>query len=179
MDGSSLPFWEAIKEAGVVKQSKERSEATLLRPVWLMEESNIFIAIPDNKLTLGCLIDYNHPVIGTQWEQMVITEESYLKEIAMARTFGFREELEELWQKGLAYGGSLDNAILVEPYGYSTALRVEKELLKHKILDLLGDLYLLGYRLRAFLFAIKPSHKSNIKFVKKLRENVKIEKRGF
>lgn len=126
-------------------------------------------ARPAEKLSIALTIAYDHPVIGVQTACFTESDD-YEREIAPARTFGLRSEVDALLAAGLAKGGSLDNAIVVEDDGYSAPLRFENELARHKVLDMLGDLYLSGNLPRADIIAVKPSHTLNVALASKLTE---------
>jgi UDP-3-O-[3-hydroxymyristoyl] N-acetylglucosamine deacetylase len=141
-------------------------------PIRVDGKNGSFIEVkPADKLSITLTIQYDHLVIGTQ--TATFTEgDDYEKEIAPARTFGLRSEVDALLAAGLAKGGTLDNAIVVEDDGYSTPLRFENELARHKILDLLGDLYLSGSLPRADIIAVKPSHTLNVALASKLNRGL-------
>lgn len=171
-DGSSLPYVEIIRQAGLKELSEKREVAYLSEPIWISRRDSHFIALPSNKLRITCSVEFNHPIIGNQIISIELDENKFVKELAPARTFGFSHEIEYLRGNGLALGGSEDNAIIVYDDHYSTTLRYKDEIARHKALDILGDISLVGVPLAAHLIAIKPSHQLNIEMVKKLHEAI-------
>lgn len=169
-DGSTLPFVQVLKEAGIVEQEKEKKYLELKEPVSYVKEDVYLVALPDEELKISYTIDFDHPVLKTQFASFVINEDTFVKEIAPARTFGFESEVRELREKGLIKGGSLDNAVIIGDKGIlnKEPLRFPDEFVRHKILDLLGDLYLIGSSLKAHIIALKSGHGANVELVKKI-----------
>ncbi|HUE84316.1 MAG TPA: UDP-3-O-acyl-N-acetylglucosamine deacetylase, partial [Pyrinomonadaceae bacterium] len=146
MDGSAETFAELIEQAGVVEQPLAR-RALLIREKVSFEQGNRRISIePADSYEIECVIDFSHPLIGVQQLSLELTNGSFSREIAAARTFGFTEEIEALRRANLIRGGSLDNAIVLTNEGMlnQTGLRYRDEFVRHKILDIIGDLALLG-----------------------------------
>ncbi|MFH0948359.1 MAG: UDP-3-O-acyl-N-acetylglucosamine deacetylase [Elusimicrobiota bacterium] len=172
-DGSALPFVELIKKAGTTELSAEKKCFNLLAPVVYKNGDVLITAIPSDKFHISCTIFYNHPLLSTQFLSLDITQEIFEKEIAPARTFCFDYEIEALKNKGLAKGGSLENAVVIGEKKIFTKLRFEDEFVRHKILDLIGDISLLGSSLNKMeIFAIKCGHKNNVEFAKKILEGM-------
>ncbi len=171
-DGSALPYLEVIKEAGIEEQTgNPRQYITFTETIEFKKGDVELMVVPDEHFRISCTIDYKHPVVKTQFRSFVITRDIFEKEIAPARTYCFDYEIEILKKKGLAKGGSLDNAIIIgEKKIHNTNLRFEDELVRHKILDIIGDLFLLGRPLKAHVIAIKTGHTSNIQLAQKIRE---------
>ncbi len=176
IDGPELPILDG-SASGWVDALSHLSEGGLATtpistPITVEGPNGSYIsATPADKLSITLTIAYDHPVIGTQ--TATFTEgDDYATQIAPARTFGLRSEVDALLAAGLAKGGSLDNAIIVEEDGYSVPLRFENELARHKILDLLGDLYLSGSLPRADIIAVKPSHTLNVALASKLNRGL-------
>jgi UDP-3-O-[3-hydroxymyristoyl] N-acetylglucosamine deacetylase len=145
MDGSSENFAEIIDRAGIVEQPLAR-RALLVREKVVYEEGNRRISIePADTYQIECLIDFPHPLIGVQKLSVELSDGAFGREIAAARTFGFTEEIEALRRANLIRGGSLENAIVLTPDGMlnETGLRFRDEFVRHKILDIIGDLALL------------------------------------
>jgi UDP-3-O-[3-hydroxymyristoyl] N-acetylglucosamine deacetylase/3-hydroxyacyl-[acyl-carrier-protein] dehydratase len=203
MDGSSKPFLDAIKAVGIQEQTEEREYLVLDENLkWEDPEKGIeFLAIPDNQYRVTVMVDYNSPVLGTQHASMLNIGE-FEKEIAACRTFCFLKELEYLATNDLIKGGDLDNAIvLVERDNISqdelgrlakllgkeelavtydgigtlnhTALAFENEPARHKLLDIVGDLALVGRPIKAHILAARPGHSGNVEFAKLLKEQIK------
>lgn len=172
VDGSALPFAEAMLRAGVAE--KDGQEISPLSPpaaVELRDGEAFYRAEPAGSLSLRVIFDHPHPLLGRTEAALEITPENFLAGIAPARTFGLREELDGLKAAGLARGGSLENAMLVEKDRIlcSGGPRFPDEPVRHKALDLLGDLALLGAPLFASVRAERTGHRNNVNFAKLLR----------
>lgn len=169
-DGSALPFVQVFKQARIVEQEKEKRYLELKEPVSYVKEDVYLVALPNEELKISYTIDFDHPVLKTQFASLVMSEDTFIKEIAPARTFGFESEVRELREKGLIKGGSLENAVVIGEKGIlnKEPLRFPDEFVRHKILDLLGDLYLIGAPLKAHIVALKSGHGANVELVKKI-----------
>jgi len=165
LDGSALGWASCIQAAGLAAQDAPRQVLQLTTPVVWAEGATTLMALPHAELRLTVASLTDHPVAGRQLVDVRVTPESFLEELAPARTFCFEEEVEKLFAAGLARGGSLDNALVVKRDGYSSPLRVEQELAAHKALDLLGDLATLGVPLQAHVVAVMPGHAANQQLV--------------
>ncbi len=171
VDGSALPFIEALEGAKLVQQKAPRKFFEVKEPVWVSENGSSLVALPSKDFRISFTIDYNHPVLNSQFASVIITPESFKEEIASARTFCFLEEVEMLQKEGLIKGGSLENAVVIGDEALlNDKLRFENEFVMHKILDLMGDLYLLGQPIKAHVISIKSGHSLNIELVKKLKK---------
>jgi len=168
LDGSAALFVALLKEGGTVRQKERRKVSNLQESVWVRREEAHTVALPAPMLQITYLVDYNHSYASEQIASFPITEEIFEREIAPARTFGFDYEVETLLKNGYALGGSLENAILITKDGPATPLRFENELVRHKILDLIGDLSLLGFYPSCHIIAIKASHNLHLELVKQL-----------
>jgi UDP-3-O-[3-hydroxymyristoyl] N-acetylglucosamine deacetylase len=160
MDGSAESFTNMIERAGVVEQSLAR-KALLVRETVSIEQGDRHIQIePADSYEIDCLIDFQHPLIGTQHFRVDLSNGAFGREIAAARTFGFTEEIEALRRANLIRGGSLDNAIVLTQDGMlnETSLRFTDEFVRHKILDIIGDLALLGMPIQGRVTAHKSGH---------------------
>ncbi len=160
MDGSAEEFAELIREAGVIEQPLAR-RALLIREKVGIEQGNRRISIePADAYEIDCMIDFPHPLIGVQRFNLKLTNGSFSREIAAARTFGFTDEVEALRRANLIRGGSLDNAIVLTPEGMlnNTGLRYRDEFVRHKILDIIGDLALLGMPIMGRVKAERSGH---------------------
>ena len=163
LDGSARPIAEAIDFVGAVESPVRR------RFVWVsgnekLHRSGSTVAIaPSENLEVLVSVDFPGTLIGKQWLKFTMTPENFLKEIAPARTFVLREQIDSLWKAGLAKGGSLENAIVVEgnKVHNEEGLRFPDEFVRHKILDMIGDIALIGRPVRGFFFAVKPGHTVN------------------
>src|SRR5687767_1014643 len=172
MDGSAAPWVHLIlNEAGVKKLSAPRRYLKVLRPISLTQGDKRISLYPADHLKVTYSISFDHPLLRHQSRTMKITEESFVEDIAPARTFGFLKEVEMLRQRGLALGGSLDNAIVLGESGVlNNALRFEDEFVRHKILDAIGDLALVGYPVIGHLVAHRAGHALHTAFASKILE---------
>lgn len=160
MDGSAEAFTEMIERAGIVEQPVAR-RALLVREQVSIEQGDRYISIePADAYEIDCVIDFRHPLIGVQHFCVNVTNGTFGREIAAARTFGFTEEIEALRRANLIRGGSLDNAIVLTEDGMlnETGLRFADEFVRHKILDIIGDLALLGMPILGCVTAHKSGH---------------------
>ena len=172
MDGSASPFVLLIQQAGIVEQAAPKKFLRVTKRVEVKDGDKWARLDPFEGYKLAFSIDFRHPVIerSTQAVEVNFAETSYLKEIARARTFGFMHEVEDLRDSGLALGGGLDNAVVLDEYRVLNAegLRFADEFIRHKLLDAIGDLYLLGRPLLAAFAAHKSGHALNNKLVRAL-----------
>ena len=168
LDGSSKQYCELITRAGIIDQTSEVKCITVNEPIFVAEDGKCLIAVPSDRFTVSFMINYPLGFIGTQFYKFELQSNKYVKEIAPARTYGFMDELEAIKKQGLALGASVNNAVAIGKEGYLTQLRFKDELVRHKILDLIGDLSLLGAEIKAHIIGIRSGHGLNIKFAKKL-----------
>lgn len=172
MDGGAGPFVDIIRKAGIRKQKKPRKILSLAAPVYLRNSETILAAFPAEELRIACTISFEHPLIRSQYLSLSIDPATFEKEIAPARTFGFYRDALPLLEQGLIKGTNLENTVVIgdDFFFCRGGLRFPDEFVRHKILDLLGDLYLLGHPIKAMILAVKPGHDINIKLVNKIRE---------
>ena len=172
MDGSAAPFvYLILNEAGVKRLQAPRRFLKVLRPISLTHGDKRIALYPSDHFKVTYSISFDHPLLRHQSRTMRITEESFVEEIAPARTFGFLKEVEMLRQRGLALGGSLDNAIVLGDTGVlNNALRFEDEFVRHKILDVIGDLSLVGYPVIGHLVAHRGGHALHTAFAARILE---------
>ena len=170
MDGSASPFVLLIQQAGMEEQAAAKKFLRVTRRVEVREGDKWARFDPYDGYRLSFSIEFKHPVIErtTQAVTVDFAETSYLKEIARARTFGFMHDVEELRESGLALGGGLDNAVVLDEYRVlnSEGLRFADEFIRHKLLDAIGDLYLLGRPLLGAFTAHKSGHALNNRLVR-------------
>lgn len=174
LDGSALPFIEAIEEAGTHEQNMRKMIKKVKLPVYLSHNEALIIALPDEDFKVSYLLNYGSEYPGTQYITLKVNPEIYRREIGGARTYTFLNWVDDLRKKGLIKGGSLSNAIVIDkngPIGLNP-LRFPDEFVRHKVLDLIGDLALIGYPIKGHIFGIKSGHKTNIPFVKKLKNAI-------
>lgn len=169
MDGSAGPFTELMVKSGIMEQGVPRHYFTLKEPIVLKEGDKSVTAYPSDRFRITCTIDFAHPVIGKQNLSIDITDEAFSSEISRARTFGFLHEVEYMKRYGLALGGSLDNAVVIDKESIvnTDGLRFPDEFVRHKILDCLGDFSLLGMPILGHLEVIKSGHALNHAFLEK------------
>ena len=166
MDGSGIQFVEALKEAGKQELSEERLPDLIVTEPLSVEYNDMKIEIlPCDEYKISYTMSYPHPVVGTQFLELTVNEENFIKEIAPARTFALYSELEALLARGLIKGGSLNNAIVITDNAILSkdGLRFQNEFVRHKIMDLIGDLSLVGRRLKAHIISTRSGHTLNNK----------------
>lgn len=198
-DGSSLPYVEMIQKAGIIEQSVARNELVVTDTIRYSDEARgtEIVALPNDEYRVTVMVDYNNPALGSQHTGLFSLEKEFVTEFAPARTFCFLHEVETLFKQGLIQGGNLDNAIVIVDKEMSddelrqtlknmgvvgnavlgsngilndTSLRFKNEPARHKLLDMIGDLALIGARLRGQVLAARPGHASNIEFARKVRK---------
>ncbi|MCS4504697.1 UDP-3-O-acyl-N-acetylglucosamine deacetylase [wastewater metagenome] len=172
MDGSAGPFVFLIRSAGVQEQNAAKRFIRIKRPVRI-EEGDKWVAFePFDGFKVGFTLEFDHPIFsdGLQRAEFDFSSTSFVKEVSRARTFGFMRDIEYLQQNNLALGGSLDNAIVVDDYRVlnEDGLRYADEFVKHKILDAIGDLYLLGHSLVGSFTGYKSGHALNNRLLRRL-----------
>ncbi len=172
LDGSALEYVKAILKVGISKQSKMIPILKITKPFIYEESHSRIIAKPYRGFKISYKIFYEHPLIMEQSLTLDINEQSFIKEIAPARTFGFLKDIQYLLKNGLAKGGSLENAVVLDEKGLvGSALRFRDEFVRHKILDAIGDLSLIGYPLEGHFIFEKGGHTSHIKFLRVIMES--------
>ena len=169
MDGSAASFVYLVHEAGVRRLKARRRFLRVARPISLSRGDKSIALYPAGDFRVTYSISFDHPLLRHQTRSQCVTEESFIEEIAPARTFGFLKEIEQLRQRGLALGGSLDNAIVLGETGVlNSSLRFEDEFVRHKILDVIGDLALVGHPLIGHLVAHRGGHALHAAFARKI-----------
>jgi UDP-3-O-[3-hydroxymyristoyl] N-acetylglucosamine deacetylase len=174
MDGSAAPFVYLIEQAGIVSQRRLRRRLVIRKPVEVREGDRYVCAIPSREFKLSVEVYFPHPAIGHQTlRALAVTPHTYAREIAPARTFGFLADVQRLQAQGLALGGTLQNAVVLDekrvlnPEG----LRFRNEFARHKALDLIGDLALLGLPVQGHFKAVRSGHSLHQALVAELRAN--------
>ncbi|ERP31759.1 bifunctional UDP-3-O-[3-hydroxymyristoyl] N-acetylglucosamine deacetylase/3-hydroxyacyl-ACP dehydratase [Chitinivibrio alkaliphilus] len=198
MDGSAQPFFSLVKELGVCEQEKEQEYIVISEPMWLYSNGNTALSVfPADQFHLSLMMDFDNPAIGAQ-HTTIFNLEDFETDFAPARTFCFLSEIEHLREKGLIKGASINSAVVVQDKSFSTEdahrleqlmqqdetirpgtngfvnnteLRFENELCRHKALDLVGDLYLLGKPLKGHILGARSGHAANHELAKKIREH--------
>ena len=177
-DGSAQPFLELLREGGRVTLPTPRRPIVITEPIRVGTESRWLEVLPADALRVSYTLDNNHPVIGLQVGTYAITEEVFALELAAARTYGFLRDVPVMRQNGLARGGSLENAVVVGKRSVlNDSLRFPDEFVRHKILDLVGDLFLLGRPLRALVVGRNAGHALNHQLVTAIQKAVATDRR--
>jgi UDP-3-O-[3-hydroxymyristoyl] N-acetylglucosamine deacetylase len=169
MDGSAAPFIRLIRDVGIVEQDGPRCVFVIKKPITLEKDGKSVSILPHPVYKITCSIEYDHPLIRKQTLSLEITDQLFEKEVCSARTFGFLHEIEQLKRFGLAKGGSLDNAVVVDKDGVlnSDGLRFQDEFVRHKLLDCIGDFSLLGLPLVGHIVTHKSGHAFHHAFLEK------------
>lgn len=177
-DGSSLAFIEKIEETGVAVQSEKRMRYRLEKAVYYSHDDIHLVAIPSDEFRISYTLHFpSCALIGSQYYSYVLDPLSFKTQIAPSRTFAVYEEIAPWIEKGFIRGGALDNAVVIkdEKIINKDGLRFKDEMVRHKILDLIGDLSLIGKTFSAHIIAIRSGHATNIAFARKLTEYIKME----
>ena len=173
MDGSSAPFVQLIQSAGVVSQTRRRSFLKITRPLEIVDGSRRIRIEPSSTPRITYTIQYDHPLIRTQTYAYEHSTYAFETEIAGARTFGFLQEVEALWSRGLGRGGNLENTVVLSEDGIlnESGLRFSDEFVRHKVLDLIGDFSLLGLPFIGHLIADRSGHALHTRLVKQILDH--------
>ena len=178
MDGSAGPFVFLIQSAGIAEQNAPKKFIRIKRSIAVQEGDKWARFDAFNGFKVGFTIEFEHPVFKSRRQQALVdfSTTSFVKEVSRARTFGFMRDIEHLRERRLALGGSLDNAVVVDDYRIlnEDGLRYEDEFVKHKILDAIGDLYLLGHSLIGTFTGYKSGHALNNRLLRTLLENTSV-----
>lgn len=173
LDGSGQEFVEVLKKAGIVEQSVERRTFKVNSPLWAQDEDSSIVILPSVDFKISYTLSYPHKVLGNQYMEVKIDSDIFEKEIVLARTFCLQEEAEELIKSGMGKGANYENTLVVSKDGVvKNKLRFENEFIRHKILDLIGDLYLLGMPIKGHVIAVKSGHTLNMKLVRKIKDQI-------
>jgi len=169
-DGSAAPYVRMFQDAGIVDQHVPRRYFRVSEPVRYEENGVVLVALPHDGLRIDFTIEYDDAYLGTQHATYDIDRDVFVKEIAPARTFVLQRDVDALRAQGMILGGTLQNAVVVQPKGIlnQEPLRFKDEFVRHKILDFLGDLYLLGRPALGHFVSIKSGHATNVRFVQRL-----------
>ena len=169
LDGSAQPFFDALARVGLAPRRGEVRYLDIPDSITVTDGESVYDAEPAAHLSLRVTIDFPHPLIGRQSCEFAITPDTFARELAPARTFGFVKEVEALRARGLVLGGSTENAIVLDEQGVvDNTLRWSDEFARHKTMDCVGDLALAGRRVRARVSALKPSHRGIITLVREM-----------
>ncbi|TAK15212.1 MAG: UDP-3-O-acyl-N-acetylglucosamine deacetylase [Acidobacteria bacterium] len=171
MDGSAAPWVYLIQEAGVKELAAARKVLRVTRAVTVEKGDKSISIFPADNFKVSYAIQFDHPMLRSQKKTLDITETSFINEIAPARTFGFLKEVEMLRQRGLALGGSLDNAVVLGETGVLNPLRFDDEFVRHKMLDVVGDLALVGHQILGHVTVQRGGHALHTELAAELLKN--------
>jgi len=173
-DGSGKQFIEVVNSAGRVEQDAESDYIEITEPIAIDSNEMTICIIPSDEYKISYTMDYKHPAIGTQFHGFNIDRDTFINEIGPARTFATYAELEQLFKNGLIKGGSLDNAIVVTDKAILSkeGLQYKDEFVRHKIMDIIGDLSLVGRRLHAHVVALRSGHTFNFKLAQAINNSI-------
>ncbi|MBN1353869.1 MAG: UDP-3-O-[3-hydroxymyristoyl] N-acetylglucosamine deacetylase [Candidatus Omnitrophica bacterium] len=170
MDGSAIQFLEAVKENGIKPQSAERQMIQIKNPIWVERKESFLGIFPSDVFKISYILEYQNKAIGKQFFSGVLDADIFLKEIAPARTFCLKEEAEALVKSGYGKGADFKNTLVMDENGpIDNILRFPNEPARHKVLDLIGDLYILGRPVKGRVIAIRSGHQLNLELVKKIK----------
>jgi len=173
MDGSAAPFVKMMLDSGISTQERSRAFLKIVRPIEVSDGDKSISIRPASTSSITYTIDYDHPMIRRQGYRYRESQEAFVRDIAPARTFGFLREVEALWDAGLGLGGSLENTLILSDDGLlnEEGLRFSNEFVRHKILDLIGDMALLGLPFIGELVAVRSGHALHARLVDKILES--------
>ncbi|MBI4335950.1 MAG: UDP-3-O-[3-hydroxymyristoyl] N-acetylglucosamine deacetylase, partial [Candidatus Omnitrophica bacterium] len=170
MDGSSITFVEVLKKAGIIEQEAHKKSFIIREPLWVEDDSAYIVVFPSNDFRISYTLNYEIAFIGSQYSNLVINPERFEGELAPSRTFCLQKEVDALLSMGLGKGANYDNTLVVSDAGViKNKLRFKDEFVRHKILDLLGDMYLLGFSVKGHVIAVRSGHNLNIKLIQKIK----------
>jgi UDP-3-O-[3-hydroxymyristoyl] N-acetylglucosamine deacetylase/3-hydroxyacyl-[acyl-carrier-protein] dehydratase len=171
LDGSSLGFFEVLNKAGIKEQEKIRQDYSVKEPIFAEEDGASIVVVPARELKISYMVSYDHPLLKAQFMEINLNASVFKNELVCARTFCLEDEAGELRQQGLGLGANYENTIVLGKNGViKNKLRYEDEFIRHKILDLLGDLYILGVPIKGHVIALRSGHSLNLKLVKKIEQ---------
>ncbi len=180
LDGSAAPFVDLLRRAGLRRQLAPKTFLKVRQPITVEIGSRSLRIVPSQRLKVIYTMCFDHPLLGEQTTAMEVSRERYTRDVAPSRTYGFLKDLDMLARLGLAKGGSLENALVIGEEGVLNGpLRFPDELVRHKILDLLGDLYLLGKPLVGTIIAHGAGHQLHVQLVRRIQEHLGAEPEPF
>ncbi|MFO0766473.1 MAG: UDP-3-O-acyl-N-acetylglucosamine deacetylase [Nitrospiraceae bacterium] len=170
LDGSAGPFVRLIRSAGVIQQARRQAYVKIMQPIEVVDGARRVRIEPSSTPRITYSIHYNHPLIQTQSYTFNCSAAAFEQEIAEARTFGFLHEVQALWARGLGKGGTLDNTVVLSEQGVvnQTGLRFPNEFVRHTVLDLIGDIALLGFPFIGHVIAERSGHAMHTKLVEQI-----------
>ncbi|HOV32431.1 MAG TPA: UDP-3-O-acyl-N-acetylglucosamine deacetylase [Candidatus Hydrogenedens sp.] len=170
-DGSALPIMNCLLRAGITEQEEPKRALVVDKPVYYRQDDITLNVLPADELRVTMTIAYDHVAIGTQYASFPVNEDTFMSQIAPARTFCFLKEVKMLKEQGLIMGGSLESAVVIgDEEILNDGLRFPDEFVRHKILDLLGDTYLLGRPIIGHIIGVKSGHEKNVMFTKQIKK---------
>jgi UDP-3-O-[3-hydroxymyristoyl] N-acetylglucosamine deacetylase/3-hydroxyacyl-[acyl-carrier-protein] dehydratase len=171
LDGSAMAFIDILRQSGIENQGAPKKVYQVRSPIWLEQDGAMLMVLPDNQFRISYTLNYEHPLLRAQYLSFSLDADTFEKELAPSRTFCLEREVDDLKKQGLGKGANYENTVVVGKKGViDNDLRFDDEFARHKILDLLGDLYLLGYGIRGHIIAVRSGHPLNIKLVNKISE---------
>ena len=171
LDGSAFPFLETMKYAGLVDQDAYRQPLIVKEAVWAGEGNATVFVIPDDEFKISYTMSYSHPALSAQFFSRTSPNEVFEQELAPSRTFCLADEVEELRRQGMGKGATYENTVVVGANGViNNRLRYSDEFVRHKVLDLLGDLYILGRPVQGHVIAVRSGHSLTLKLVHRVRQ---------
>ncbi|MFO7820088.1 MAG: UDP-3-O-acyl-N-acetylglucosamine deacetylase [Halanaerobacter sp.] len=170
-DGSAKVFYDLFLEAEIVEQEASKEVYQIEEPLYIKEEDQYLTVLPDEDFKISYTFVGDHQAVGDQFFEYNRDKDDYQDVVAPARTFGFAHEVEQLQEAGLALGGSLDNAVLVDEEGPINELRFQNEFARHKVLDLIGDI-MLAPEFKGHIIAVRSGHRLNSKLAQKLKNEL-------
>ena len=170
-DGSAVPFIKILEQAGIKRVSAPREVWVIKNPLWVREDEAQIVILPYDGFKVSYTLQYEHPAVGTQYFEFDNNKDSFVNKIAKARTFGFKRELDTLQENGLALGGNLDNAVLIGDENIVNSLRYSNEFVRHKILDIVGDMALNGF-VEGHIMSIKSGHSLHVALARKIGQKL-------
>jgi len=169
MDGSSLEFLKALEQAGSIEQQADKNIFVIQEPIVVSNKKSTMVIVPQDHLSVSYTLDYDHPLLRSQFYSQSIDLAGFSKELAPARTFCLESEADEIRRQGLAKGANYQNTLVMSSQGpMENTLRFPDECARHKVLDIVGDLFLLGYPVKGAVYATKSGHALNRALVKKI-----------
>jgi UDP-3-O-acyl N-acetylglucosamine deacetylase len=168
LDGSAIDYIKSLKKAGIEEQSTPNNTLVLTTPLQIKEDDKQILILPNKIFKISFVLEYPDSFIGIQDFSLEINQKTFIKEIAPARTYGFESEIQTLFDQGLAKGGNLNNTLVIGENKYLNPQRFQDEPVRHKILDLIGDLSILGKQFTGHIIATKSGHNLNLKMVEAL-----------
>ena len=169
MDGSSLEFLKALEQAGIVEQQTEKNIFVIQEPIVVANKTSTIVMVPHDQFNVSYTLDYDHPLLRSQFFSQSVDLDTFTKELAPARTFCLESEVSEIKAHGLGKGANYQNTLVMSTKGpLENTLRFPNECTRHKILDVIGDLFLLGYPVQGAVYATKSGHALNRALVKKI-----------